>query len=69
MVPLFTEDVDGKPLNNKHLLPRRNWCGITVSDSPQRPFELDVTLNVEVDCHDSQGITKPYQIKIPTLTV
>ncbi|KAK3077244.1 hypothetical protein LTS18_010835, partial [Coniosporium uncinatum] len=28
MIPLFTHDVDGKPRNNKHLLPRRNWCSI-----------------------------------------
>lgn len=28
MIPLFTHDVDGKPRNNHHLLPRRNWCSI-----------------------------------------
>ncbi|KAI1205378.1 uncharacterized protein F4807DRAFT_453987 [Annulohypoxylon truncatum] len=28
MIPLFTNDVDGKPRNNKHLLPHRNWCSI-----------------------------------------
>lgn len=28
MIPMFTQDVDGKPRNNKHLLPRRNWCSI-----------------------------------------
>lgn len=28
MIPIFTEDVDGKPRNNKRLLPRRNWCSI-----------------------------------------
>lgn len=28
MIPMFTHDVDGKPRNNKHLLPRRNWCSI-----------------------------------------
>jgi len=28
MIPLFTEDVDGKKRNNKCLLPRRNWCSI-----------------------------------------
>lgn len=26
---MFTHDVDGKPRNNKHLLPKRNWCSIT----------------------------------------
>ncbi|PHH54530.1 Uncharacterized protein YGR266W [Ceratocystis fimbriata CBS 114723] len=29
MVPIFTHDVDGSPRNNKHLLPRRNWCSIS----------------------------------------
>ena len=28
MIPLFTHDVNGKPMNNKRLLPRRNWCSI-----------------------------------------
>ncbi|KAG5952638.1 hypothetical protein E4U53_000332 [Claviceps sorghi] len=28
MVPLFQHGVEGKPRNNKHLLPHRNWCSI-----------------------------------------
>ncbi|KAK2743171.1 hypothetical protein CKAH01_06881 [Colletotrichum kahawae] len=28
MIPLFGHGVDGKPRNNKHLLPHRNWCSI-----------------------------------------
>ncbi|KAK2747322.1 hypothetical protein FQN57_002220 [Myotisia sp. PD_48] len=28
MRPIFTHDVEGKPRNNKRLLPRRNWCSI-----------------------------------------
>lgn len=28
VIPIFTHDVDGKPRNNKRLLPRRNWCSI-----------------------------------------
>ncbi|KAI9728818.1 MAG: hypothetical protein M1834_007204 [Cirrosporium novae-zelandiae] len=28
MIPMFTHDTDGKRRNNKHLLPRRNWCSI-----------------------------------------
>jgi PhoD-like phosphatase len=28
MIPLFHQGVDGKPRNNKHLLPHRNWCSI-----------------------------------------
>ena len=26
---MFTHDVDGKPRNNKRLLPKRNWCSIS----------------------------------------
>ncbi|KFA64388.1 hypothetical protein S40285_01125 [Stachybotrys chlorohalonatus IBT 40285] len=28
MIPIFQNGVDGKPRNNKHLLPHRNWCSI-----------------------------------------
>ncbi|PNH46778.1 hypothetical protein VD0004_g1361 [Verticillium dahliae] len=28
MIPMFSHGVDGKPRNNKHLLPHRNWCSI-----------------------------------------
>ncbi|KAK3336039.1 hypothetical protein B0T19DRAFT_26561 [Cercophora scortea] len=28
MIPIFGHGVDGKPRNNKHLLPHRNWCSI-----------------------------------------
>ncbi|CAJ2500578.1 Uu.00g034310.m01.CDS01 [Anthostomella pinea] len=28
MIPIFTHGVDGKPRNNKRLLPHRNWCSI-----------------------------------------
>ncbi|KIW19701.1 hypothetical protein PV08_00275 [Exophiala spinifera] len=28
MIPMFTHDVDYKKRNNRHLLPRRNWCSI-----------------------------------------
>ncbi|KAI6271288.1 hypothetical protein MCOR29_008600 [Pyricularia oryzae] len=28
MIPLFNNGVDGKPRNNKRLLPHRNWCAI-----------------------------------------
>ncbi len=42
MIPIFTHDVDGKPRNNKRLLPRRNWCSIREynpgSTPPQTPL-------------------------------
>ena len=28
MIPMFAHGVDGKPRNNKRLLPHRNWCSI-----------------------------------------
>lgn len=28
MIPMFSNDVNGTPRNNKRLLPRRNWCSI-----------------------------------------
>ena len=28
MIPMFQQGVDGKPRNNKRLLPHRNWCSI-----------------------------------------
>lgn len=28
MIPIFNHGVDGKPRNNKRLLPHRNWCSI-----------------------------------------
>ena len=28
MIPMFSQDVNGKLRNNKRLLPRRNWCSI-----------------------------------------
>lgn len=61
-IPIFTQDVDGKPRNNKRLLPRRNWCSIrqylpgsTPSGTPEsempptpepRPGKLQRTLSL-----------------------
>lgn len=43
MIPMFHHGVDGKPRNNKHLLPHRNWCSIRVwapgSTPPPTPPE------------------------------
>ncbi|KAI9765084.1 MAG: hypothetical protein M1840_007791 [Geoglossum simile] len=44
MIPIFTHDVDGKPRNNKRLLPRRNWCSIAPyepSDTPPLTPEVE----------------------------
>lgn len=48
MIPLFTTGVDGKPRNNKRLLPHRNWCAIreyepgsTPPPTPPPPEDYD----------------------------
>lgn len=69
MVSIFHEDVDGKPLNNTHLLPRRNWCGMHIVEDGESPFELDIAINVEIDCKDPEGRTKPYGLRVPILMV
>jgi len=70
MIPIFEYDVTGKELHNKHLLPRRNWCEIQLCSDGDRPtHELDVILNVEVDRRNSEGRTKGYRIKVPTLNL
>jgi hypothetical protein len=69
MVAIFHQDVDGKALNNKHLLPRRNWCGMQIAPIGDTPFELDVVLNVEISCKDASGRTKGYGIRVPILNV
>jgi len=61
MIAMFPEDVNNKPRNNNHLLPRRNWCSIreylpaatpphtplTVETPPeQRPPPLTRTLSL-----------------------
>ena len=37
VIPIFTEDVDGKSRNNKRLLPRRNWLSIREYRPGQTP--------------------------------
>jgi PhoD related phosphatase len=69
MVAIFQEDVDGKPLHNKHLLPRRNWCGMQVVENGDSLFDLDIVLNVEVNCKNPEGKTKGYGMRVPILTV
>ncbi|KAJ5777860.1 hypothetical protein N7520_001106 [Penicillium odoratum] len=62
IIPIFTQDVDGKSRNNKRLLPRRNWCsireyrpGLTPAGTPDssmtptpepRPNKLQRTLSL-----------------------
>lgn len=50
MIPLFFHGVDGKPRNNKHLLPHRNWCsireytpGLTPPSTPPPEQDYEIT--------------------------
>lgn len=52
MIPMFLHDVNDKPRNNHHLLPRRNWCSI-------REYTPELTPPVTPDeVYHSQSSTK-----------
>lgn len=75
VIPIFTQDVNGKPRNNKRLLPRRNWCSIreykpgsTPPDTPEsemtasqepRPGMLQRTLSLGRGDKGATGPGKP----------
>ncbi|CEJ85415.1 hypothetical protein VHEMI03765 [[Torrubiella] hemipterigena] len=57
MIPMFHHGVDGKPRNNKHLLPHRNWCSIRVwspGDTPP-PTPPDSSSRSSSPSPSSQG--------------
>ncbi|KAK8162782.1 hypothetical protein BKA80DRAFT_236860 [Phyllosticta citrichinensis] len=66
MIPMFTHDVDGKPRNNHHLLPRRNWCslreyrpGTTPPPTPsQRARSLDGSFAEEAHVRRTGSMTR-----------
>jgi hypothetical protein len=66
MIPIFTHDVDGKPRNNKHLLPRRNWCSITEylpgGTPPPTPPSLSPSASEESLTPD-EAISRPSLMK------
>ncbi|KAK9859000.1 hypothetical protein MYU51_015907 [Penicillium brevicompactum] len=75
VIPIFTQDVNGKPRNNKRLLPRRNWCSIreykpgsTPPGTPEseraptpeaRPSKLQRTLSLGRADKSPYGTGKP----------
>ncbi|KAI8606710.1 hypothetical protein EDD21DRAFT_78537 [Dissophora ornata] len=61
MTEIFHEDVDGKPLEQKKLLNRRNWCEVRERSSEQ---QLKFTLRVENTDH--VGVQK-YPIIVDSL--
>ncbi|KAJ5779667.1 hypothetical protein N7457_007387 [Penicillium paradoxum] len=48
VIPIFTQDVNGKPRNNKRLLPRRNWCSIREYKPGSTPPETPESEMTEV---------------------
>lgn len=54
MIPMFTHDVDGKKRNNKHMLPRRNWCSIReyVPGSTPPPSPPDTPDMSDASCNE-----------------
>ncbi|CAG8026844.1 unnamed protein product [Penicillium salamii] len=75
VISIFTQDVNGKPRNNKRLLPRRNWCSIreykpgsTPPGTPEseipptpepRPGKLQRTLSLGRGDKGPSGTGKP----------
>ncbi len=63
MIPMFTHDVDHKKRNNKHLLPRRNWCSIRMylpgSTPPPSPLSTLSVMSDEEDERDFEGQPGP----------
>lgn len=78
MMPLFDVDVDGSSRNNKRLLPRRNWCGISATNATngitngaasknEVKSNLEIVLHVEIDSHDAERGTRDYPFSVPAL--
>ncbi|SLM37793.1 Metallo-dependent phosphatase-like [Lasallia pustulata] len=61
MIPMFTHDVDGKPRNNKRLLPRRNWCQIREYHPGSTPPPTPPTPDGEMALEDSPAPPKRLQ--------
>ena len=63
MIPMFTHDVDHKKRNNKHLLPRRNWCSIREylpgSTPPPSPPSTPSVMSDEEDDLEAQQEAGP----------
>lgn len=76
MVGLFGVDVDGRERNNRHLLPRRNWCEIatgtghaTGESRDGKDEGLDVQLHFERETGDPAGWTRGYSLHVPGLDI
>ena len=63
MIPMFSDEPDGKLRNNKRLLPRRNWCSIREfelgTSPPPTPPESDDESDASSDHKDNHRRFKP----------
>lgn len=74
MIAMFPRDVDGKPRNNTHLLPHRNWCsireyhpGTTPPPTPPTPHveqtEAQPSVDVDDDSRSYDSNTRPSSLR------
>lgn len=61
MIKVFEQDVDGKPLEQKKLLNRRNWCSIR-----ERVPEQQLKFTIRVENLDHVG-TQGYRVVVDSL--
>ena len=65
MIPMFTHDVNHKKRNNKHLLPRRNWCSIREyhpgSTPPPTPPETPSVSGSEDEAEGDEYYEEPQE--------
>jgi hypothetical protein len=65
MIPMFGQGVDGKPRNNKHLLPHRNWCSIRAyvpgNTPPQTPLMSPSSRSLTRPGSIVRRLSKPYR--------
>lgn len=63
MLDLFHEDVDGKPLTEKKLIGRRNWCSV----EPDSEKEGAIKFSLQVENEDYRQPSKAYSVSVPPL--
>jgi PhoD related phosphatase len=69
MIPIFTKDVDGSKRNNKHLMPKRNWCSIrecTPDLTPSPTPSDERSLSPVFQEHSRRGILRRFSARGPS---
>ena len=65
MYQLFYTDLNDKPISDRYLMGKRNWCSITCKDGAYLTFDL----RMEKEQGKLEGETKSYYINVPPLEV